>query len=198
MTATKNQSPLKQIPEGRGPDSFFTLPSRVQKKYGATTEGALSTCTYSELQCTSSTVIKSWCRWSIYKKFRNAPPGSPLESEMTSYELSKPGFFAYPYPSIPSYLPSSTMTKGNTPFPGKLKPSLSLSKPPKSRSSADPSPTTPISPKTPADEGIEFFESASRPGEAPIQVYELHLDVDGGPHKDCSVASFLAKYFCCS
>ena len=31
MTATKNQSPLKQIPEGRGPDSFFTLPSRVQR-----------------------------------------------------------------------------------------------------------------------------------------------------------------------
>ena len=43
-------------------------------------------------------------------------------------------------------------------------------------------------PKTPADEGIEFFESAPIPGEAPIQVYELKLDPDGGPSKDKSVS----------
>ncbi|KAF9268988.1 glycoside hydrolase family 13 protein [Marasmius fiardii PR-910] len=48
--------------------------------------------------------------------------------------------------------------------------------------------TSPISagPKTPADEGIEFFQSALAPGEAPLCVYELRLDVDGAPHKDRS------------
>lgn len=42
-------------------------------------------------------------------------------------------------------------------------------------------------PKTPADEGIDFFESAFKQGEKPIQVYELQLDPDGGPNKDRSV-----------
>lgn len=43
-------------------------------------------------------------------------------------------------------------------------------------------------PKTPADEGIEFFESAAVHGGAPIQVYELRLDPDGGPSKELSVS----------
>jgi len=42
-------------------------------------------------------------------------------------------------------------------------------------------------PKTPADEGIDFFESAVV-GDQPIQVYELKLDADGGPNKDRSVS----------
>ena len=46
---------------------------------------------------------------------------------------------------------------------------------------------TPRTPKTPADEGIEFFESAGRK-DAPIQVYELKLDPDGGPSKDKAVS----------
>ena len=45
----------------------------------------------------------------------------------------------------------------------------------------------PKTPKTPADEGIEFFESAGRK-DAPIQVYELKLDPDGGPSKDKAVS----------
>ncbi|KAF8638941.1 hypothetical protein AX16_010415 [Volvariella volvacea WC 439] len=49
-----------------------------------------------------------------------------------------------------------------------------------------PSGNSPITPKTPADEGIDFFESQVVPGETPLRVYELHLDVDGGPHKDHS------------
>ncbi|KDQ61755.1 glycoside hydrolase family 13 protein [Jaapia argillacea MUCL 33604] len=44
----------------------------------------------------------------------------------------------------------------------------------------------PKTPKTPADEGIEFFESAVRPGEGPIRVFELRLDPDGGPNKERS------------
>lgn len=44
----------------------------------------------------------------------------------------------------------------------------------------------PATPKTPADEGIEFFQSAAL-GDAPIRVYELRLDSDGGPNKDASV-----------
>ena len=50
------------------------------------------------------------------------------------------------------------------------------------------SPLTPKTPKTPADEGLEFFESAFKPGDQPIRVYELQLDPDGGPNKDRSVA----------
>ncbi|KAG6844634.1 hypothetical protein H0H87_005291 [Tephrocybe sp. NHM501043] len=57
---------------------------------------------------------------------------------------------------------------------------------PPSTSSHSLSPTTPTTPKTPADEGIEFFQSQPQPGDAPIRVYELHLDTDGGPHKDRS------------
>jgi glycogen debranching enzyme len=44
-------------------------------------------------------------------------------------------------------------------------------------------------PKTPADEGIEFFQSALQPGDSPIRVYDLRLDSDGGPNKDASVQS---------
>ncbi|THV06230.1 glycoside hydrolase family 13 protein [Dendrothele bispora CBS 962.96] len=68
---------------------------------------------------------------------------------------------------------------------GSSKPHVSI--PPnavKSPSSA--SSTSPVSPKTPADEGIEFFQSQVTPGESPIRVYELRLDVDGGPRKDRS------------
>ncbi len=42
-------------------------------------------------------------------------------------------------------------------------------------------------PKTPADEGIDFFQAGVSPGEAPIRVYDLGLDPDGGPSKDLSV-----------
>lgn len=45
----------------------------------------------------------------------------------------------------------------------------------------------PTTPKTPADEGIEFFEFASVDNKAPIRVYELQLDPDGGPNKDRTV-----------
>ncbi|KAI9458217.1 glycoside hydrolase family 13 protein [Lactarius psammicola] len=50
-------------------------------------------------------------------------------------------------------------------------------------SSAGSSPTIAKTPKTPADEGIDFFESSIKHGEAPIRVYELPLEPDGGPSK---------------
>ena len=46
----------------------------------------------------------------------------------------------------------------------------------------------PKTPKTPADEGIDFFESAFKQGDAPIRVYQLQLDPDGGPNKSRSVS----------
>ena len=58
---------------------------------------------------------------------------------------------------------------------------ISIPKPDLSYSSAEPA-----TPKTPADEGIEFFQSATI-GDKPIQVYELKLDADGGPNKDAAV-----------
>ncbi|KAF8631846.1 hypothetical protein AX15_002119 [Amanita polypyramis BW_CC] len=55
-----------------------------------------------------------------------------------------------------------------------------------SRSSSSPATATPPTPKTPADEGIDFFQSLPTPGEQPIHVYELRLDPDGGPNKSRS------------
>ncbi|KAF5383708.1 hypothetical protein D9615_003666 [Tricholomella constricta] len=95
-----------------------------------------------------------------------------------------------PVPPSSHILPSSlsTMAKPRNTFKQKQKPSVLIPKPSKSTSSSTVSsnPTTPVTPKTPADEGLDFFQSQSRPGEAPIRVYELHLDTDGGPHKDRS------------
>ena len=65
-------------------------------------------------------------------------------------------------------------------------PKVSIPRPNKSGDSSSSSPTS-TGLKTPADEGIEFFQSPSNPGEAAIRVYELRLDIDGGPHKDRSV-----------
>jgi len=42
-------------------------------------------------------------------------------------------------------------------------------------------------PKTPADEAIDFFHRAPVPSDPPIQVYELRLEEDGGPNKDRAV-----------
>jgi len=47
-------------------------------------------------------------------------------------------------------------------------------------------------PKTPADEAIEFFQSDSTKGASPIRVYELVLDQDGGPAKDNSVSNLVS------
>lgn len=46
---------------------------------------------------------------------------------------------------------------------------------------------TPKTPKTPADEGLDFFEAALKDGEPAIRVYELRLDPDGGPNKERAV-----------
>lgn len=46
----------------------------------------------------------------------------------------------------------------------------------------------PNTPKTPADEGKEFFLGERSEGEQPIRVYELRLDPDGGPNKQRSVS----------
>jgi len=55
--------------------------------------------------------------------------------------------------------------------------------------------TSPVSPKTPADEGIEFFQSPIKQGETPIRVYELPLDPDGGPNHDRSVSCSVSFKF---
>jgi glycogen debranching enzyme len=52
-------------------------------------------------------------------------------------------------------------------------------------------------PKTPADEGIDFFETVATK-DSTIQVYELKLDPDGAPSKEKSVCMFYALCICCS
>ena len=47
----------------------------------------------------------------------------------------------------------------------------------------------PTTPKTPADEGKDFFLSERSVGEQPIRVYELRLDPDGGPNKQRSAST---------
>ncbi|KAF9244670.1 glycoside hydrolase family 13 protein [Melanogaster broomeanus] len=44
----------------------------------------------------------------------------------------------------------------------------------------------PTIPRTPADEGKEYFLSPRSDGEQPIHVYDLRLDPDGGPNKERS------------
>jgi len=56
--------------------------------------------------------------------------------------------------------------------------------PPALSISHTPSAGLPTSPKTPADEGIQFFESSPKPGDSPIRVYDLRLDPDGGPNRE--------------
>ncbi|KAG2011571.1 glycogen debranching enzyme [Coprinopsis cinerea AmutBmut pab1-1] len=51
-------------------------------------------------------------------------------------------------------------------------------------SSPPTSSSSPAAPKTPAEEGIQFFSGEVKPGEQPIRVYELFLEDDGGPGKD--------------
>ena len=60
--------------------------------------------------------------------------------------------------------------------------------------SAGSSPTLAKTPKTPADEGIDFFESSIRHGETPIRVYELPLEPDGGPSKSREVCPTKSIY----
>ncbi|KAJ7634145.1 glycoside hydrolase family 13 protein [Mycena polygramma] len=90
---------------------------------------------------------------------------------------------------IASLSSTTTMPKSRKATYAKPKPSVSIPKRSGSKSnssSSQSSPITPKTPKTPADEGLEYFQSSVAPGEAPIQVYELRLDSDGGPHKDRS------------
>lgn len=91
----------------------------------------------------------------------------------------------------------SQMAKSRNSAYGKAKPPSLTTKPSKNGSSSGSSASSPVSsvaPKTPADEGIEFFQSEVRSGETPIHVYDLRLDVDGGPHKDRSVESLCSLY----
>ncbi|KAF8159702.1 glycoside hydrolase family 13 protein [Crassisporium funariophilum] len=87
------------------------------------------------------------------------------------------------------------MPKGRNKSYGKAKPSISIPRSISksgsrsssiSQSASGSSPTTPLTPKTPADEGIEFFQADVNPNEAPVRVYELRLDADGGPSKELS------------
>lgn len=56
-------------------------------------------------------------------------------------------------------------------------------------SSTGSSPTSAKTLKTPADEGIAFFESDAQKGEPPIRVYELALEADGGPSKEIAASA---------
>jgi hypothetical protein len=49
--------------------------------------------------------------------------------------------------------------------------------------------------KTPADEGIEYFEGDVKGDEEPVRVYELRLEEDGGPNKDRAARSNLHRRF---
>ena len=79
-------------------------------------------------------------------------------------------------------MPNKTRRNGKGPIV-----SIPTARATRSTSNSPITPKTPKTPKTPADEGLEFFQSAVGANEAPLHVYELKLDVDGGPSKDRSV-----------
>ena len=54
----------------------------------------------------------------------------------------------------------------------------------------------PNTPKTPADEGKEFFLGQRLEGEQPVRVYELRLDPDGGPSKQRSASCLFLQSGC--
>ena|SRR6267154_2617064 len=56
----------------------------------------------------------------------------------------------------------------------------------------------PVTPKTPADEGKEYFLSERCADERQIRVYELRLDPDGGPNKERSVSAYGVNLIRCS
>ncbi|KXN86634.1 Glycogen debranching enzyme [Leucoagaricus sp. SymC.cos] len=76
------------------------------------------------------------------------------------------------------------MAETHKPSEGTYKPSISIPNPPSSRPVVQDRHVTPTTPRTPADEGLDFFSSAPTHGQEPIRVYELRLDPDGGPNKD--------------
>lgn len=81
------------------------------------------------------------------------------------------------------------MTKNRRSAYGKSKPSVHIPKSGSKSGSRSPSASSspsPLTPKTPADEAIEFFQAQAQSGDDPIRVYELRLEPDGGPHRDLS------------
>nr|GAT49271.1 glycoside hydrolase family 13 protein [Mycena chlorophos] len=82
---------------------------------------------------------------------------------------------------MPKSKKGASAKKPKVAIPGNGIPNNGQSKTPSSSSTE----SSPVEPKTPADEGIEFFQS-SVVGDKPIQVYELPLEADGGPSKDRS------------
>ncbi|THH18461.1 hypothetical protein EW146_g2524, partial [Bondarzewia mesenterica] len=72
----------------------------------------------------------------------------------------------------------SALKKARNAHPG------TIAIPPKSSDPSAGSPTSARTVKTPADEGITFFESDFQKGDLPVRVYELALEADGGPSKD--------------
>jgi len=90
--------------------------------------------------------------------------------------------------SSPAHPPD--MPKGRKNGNKDSKPSIQIPKA-KTKSSPGQSPITPVTPKTPADEGLDFFQGQVNPGESAIRVYELRLDSDGGPSKELAVRDLL-------
>jgi len=64
--------------------------------------------------------------------------------------------------------------------------SIAMPKPAKDAAAAAPKDGS-RTPRTPADEGIAFFEGPVGRSEGPIQVFELDLEADGSPTKEKSV-----------
>ena len=75
--------------------------------------------------------------------------------------------------------------------PKKINQTIEIPRPAPSEQDSPGSAKHPQTPRTPADEAIDFFESGVKVGDEPIRVYELALDPDGGPNKDLQVAYYL-------
>ena len=96
-------------------------------------------------------------------------------------------------PPRPAAAPSSSTTKKATTASSQPKPtSIAIPPPATTKTSSGPKSAKV---KTPADEGIDFFEGEVKKGDGDIRVFELKLAEDGGPTKEGAVSIILSSSF---
>lgn len=107
----------------------------------------------------------------VLSKVKDALPGSSSKQASTVETKQQPE-------QAP---PASTPTRAEAPTGLKL-PTHGAATDSTARSPA------PKTPKTPADEAVNFFSNERKQGEKPVQVWELVLEDDGGPGEGKSVS----------
>lgn len=111
---------------------------------------------------------------------------SPAKDSKASSKAAQPA--AASPPPTPSSANGKPQQQQQQPAPAAGKPtSIAIPTTPKDGGAAAPKESGGRTPRTPADEGIAFFEGAVGKAEGPIQVWQLDLEPDGSPTQQKSV-----------